>query len=66
MTQNLKYKEKTKIMRYCVTIIHKPGKEFVIANTLSRNPLKTVNKEDLEEENSMYVGQVLSQVVPDP
>ena len=50
-----------RMMRYSFTITHVPGKELVIADTLSRAPLSTPtsNESALQEETDAFVNLVL-------
>jgi hypothetical protein len=48
-----------RLQKYDFTNKHKPGKDFVVADTLSRAPLLTTDPE-LEKEISFYVHMVMS------
>ena len=50
------------MMRFQFTIVHIPGKELVIADTLSRSPLKQSSKTDevLQADFDLYVNLILN------
>ena len=48
-----------RLQKYDFTYKHKPGKDLVVADTLSRAPLPTTDSE-LEKEISCYVHMVMS------
>ena len=50
------------MMRFQFTIVHIPGKELVIADTLSRSPLKQSSKTDevLQADSDLYVNLILN------
>ncbi|UYV84803.1 K02A2.6-like, partial [Cordylochernes scorpioides] len=49
-----------RIMRYSYKIVHTPGKNFIVADALSRSPRMKVGTQELEEELCAYVQQVVS------
>ena len=49
-----------RLMKYKYTMMHVPGKELVIADTLCRTPVKEESDTKLEEEVQAYVDCVLS------
>ena len=50
------------MMRFQFTIVHIPGKELVIADTLSRSPLMQFSKTDkvLQADSDLYVSLILN------
>lgn len=50
---------KLRMMRYDFSISHKPGKELVIADTLSRSPISENGEEELSEEIAAYVQNII-------
>ena len=46
-------------MRYIYNIVHVPGKELIVADTLSRAPRESTDYGDLKQEADAYVNLIL-------
>ncbi|XP_031335291.1 uncharacterized protein K02A2.6-like [Photinus pyralis] len=51
---------KMRLMRYAYVVKYTPGKELVIADTLSRSPVDTEDSQELAEEILAYVQYIIS------
>lgn len=51
---------KMRLMRYSFEIKYTPGKNLIIADTLSRGPLKTEESQELAEEITAYVQSIIA------
>ncbi|UYV84093.1 K02A2.6-like [Cordylochernes scorpioides] len=49
-----------RMMRYSYSIHHMPGKDIVVADALSRSPIKISHEKDLENEICSFVQQITS------
>ncbi|UYV65228.1 K02A2.6-like [Cordylochernes scorpioides] len=49
-----------RMMRYSYSIHHTPGKDIVVADALSRSPIKISHEKDLENEICSFVQQITS------
>ncbi|UYV70824.1 K02A2.6-like [Cordylochernes scorpioides] len=49
-----------RMMRYSYSIYHTPGKDIVVADALSRSPIKISHEKDLENEICSFVQQITS------
>ncbi|UYV66641.1 K02A2.6-like, partial [Cordylochernes scorpioides] len=49
-----------RMMRYSYSIPHMPGKDIVVADALSRSPIKISHEKDLENEICSFVQQITS------
>lgn len=47
-----------KVQKYDLDVIHKPGKELFISDTLSRKPLKTCEEDDFREYTVFSIGNL--------
>ena len=49
-----------RLMKFNVEAVHVPGKQLIVADTLSRNPLRECGESDPEHEIKAYVQGVIS------
>ncbi|UYV84889.1 K02A2.6-like [Cordylochernes scorpioides] len=58
--ESLAIRLRLRMMRYSYSIHHTPGKDIVVADALSRSPIKISHEKDLENEIYSFVQQITS------